>query len=276
MLPPSSLKEFSSSTPCYIGQYNESEKTFSHIVNILKDSGFNITDDKNAPCTIQISGYVTTPSKTAGSVPSDLVFIMNNSDKFSDIGPALQASSNTDTGKIAANASGMSGTQLAPSGINALSQVGNAVHGVNGSAVLVGINTLLDIFSGIHSRQTTPPGVAYINAEVLLPAWFPGSKKHAFVLGAYAASTTPEKPEALIDAGIKRVAQAIWEHTEAYDKSQGIAFTMPTIQPVDAEQVNTTDANGAAPGASTTSSTASATPFAADKPAAGQQTKGKE
>jgi hypothetical protein len=253
-LPPSELKQFSGTTPCYLRWSKDFPNTFSSIAKALKESGFNITDDEKADCVVEITGYMTVPSKTSGSVPVNLKDTLDNISNYDTVGPALKTTSKDESGKIASNASGIT-TQLDPSAMNALSQVGNSVNGVSGSVVLTGIGVLLDIFSGIHSRQETPSGVVYINAVVMFDGWLPGTKRPALVLGAYAASNTPEKPEALIDAGVKRVAQAIWEHTAAYDKKEGVAFTMPTIPPSASDTTKQNSAtgqedttNGTAPG----------------------------
>ena len=241
-LPPSEFKEFTGSTPCYIRWYKENPDLISHMAKILKDSGFNVTKDEKAACMIEITGYVTTPSKTSGSVPVNLYKVMSDSGELKNIGPALKTSGDTETGKIATNASGMARDTIDASGINTLSQFGNAMNSVNGTIVGAVVGTLVNVVSGIQSRQETPSGVVFINAVVMFDGWLPGTKRPALVLGAYAASTKPESPEALIDAGVKRVAQAIWEHTAAYDKAHGVAFTMPTVQQSDADAAKKTSA----------------------------------
>lgn len=234
-LPPSELKTFTGSTPCYIKWSKENKDAFMIVAKKLKEGGFNITADENAACVIEITGYLTTPSKTSGSVPVNFIYVLNHKDSFSEIAPALKIGDRDENGNIVKNANGLTNDTVGASGLNNISQVGNAINGAHGSVVGVALGTLVNIFSSVQSRQETPPGLVYINAVVMFDGWLPGTKRPAFVLGAYAASTTQEMPEALIDAGVKRVAQAIWEHTAAYDRANGIEFTMPALTEPGAE-----------------------------------------
>ena len=230
-MPPSDLEKFSSATPCYVYNSKEYPDAFASIVKGLKESGFNIVNDShNVTCFLRITGYATVPSKTAGSVPINVIYILNNRDNKDAphvIGPALNSSGTQDAAKIAGSASGLAKDPIDASGINVLTQAGSAINGMQGSIVGAVIGTLANVVSGIQSRQETPSGVVYINAELGFGGFF---TRNAIVVGAYAASTKPESPEDLIDAGVKRVAQAIWERTAAYDKAHGVEFTMPTIQ----------------------------------------------
>ena len=226
-LPPAdAIKSFSSATPCYIKWSNDHPDAFSSVAKIFKDGGFNITNDDSATCTIEITGYITAPSQGSGSVPVNLLYVLSNAGKFKDIGPALQTANHTEAGKIADSASGIANEPIGANGLNVLSQTGGMVNGFHGSVAGTAIGALVDAFSGIHSRQETPSGVVYLNADVMFGGFF---KRIAFAVGTYTASTTPETPETLINAGMKRLAQTIWEHTAAYDKANGVAFTTPII-----------------------------------------------
>jgi hypothetical protein len=269
--PPSAFEEFSGSTPCALSWKKESPMTSAVFVKTFKDSGFNITTDTKAHCSIFIHGYITGPSNGSGSVPVDLIYAIDNKDYFGEIGPALKSTENTEAGNVTKNASGMNADPIDGSGLGALSQAGGALNGFHGSVAGTLLGSVADIVSGIHSRIKTPAGVVYVEATLSFDTWIPGITRPALILGAYAASTTPEKPEALIDAAIKRLAQSIWEHTAAYDKEHGIAFTMPTYNATaDQPDTNTSSANTAGqniiPVAGTIASSASsATPNDAGK-----------
>ena len=223
--PADAIEHFTGATPCYIQWSKDHPGLFDSVAKILKESGFNITDDDSAECVIQVTGYVTGPSKGEGSVPINLVDVLTNRGKFKDVGPALQPSSKPDAAKAATKASGMTGQPIDAAGISAMSQIGGAMNSTQGGVVGAAIGTLVNVIDGIQARRETPSGVAYVNVGVMFGGFF---KRTAFAVGAYAASTTPELPENLVDASVKRVAQAIWEHTAAFDKAQGIAFTIPT------------------------------------------------
>lgn len=221
-LPPvDAIERFTGATPCYIQWSKDHPGLFDSVAKILKESGFNITGDDSAECVIQVTGYVTGPSKGEGSVPINLVDILANRGKFRDVGPALLPSSKPDATKATSNASGMTGQPIDAAGISAMSQIGGAMNSTQGGVVGAAIGTLVNVISGIQARRETPSGVAYVNVDVMFGGFF---KRTAFAVGAYAASTTPELPENLVDAAVKRVAQAIWEHTEAFDKANGVKF----------------------------------------------------
>ena len=219
----SKFENLTSETPCFVHWAGNYPEAFASVVSILKSEGFNITNEGDPTCMIEITGYVTVPDKSTGSIPITLVDVLINKEKFKPIGPALKSTSIIGA---TSNTSGMIGDQIGANGLNDLSQVGGMINGFHGSVAGTALGALVNIFSGTQSRQKTPPGIVYINGLIMFGHFLP---KFPIVTGVYAASNTPEMPQNLINAAVKKFAQMIWEEKNKYNKANGLALYTPVL-----------------------------------------------
>jgi hypothetical protein len=222
------IKNFTNATPCYIYGSKDHPNRYSKIIKIFKDKGFNITDDESADCQIAIFGEVVY-DKASGGKSVSLNDILSNQGKLNDVEPDPKFASEATNG--ANKASINSGDPIGANGMGLLTQAGGAVNGFHGIVGGEAAGLLINLFSGIHPEHT-PPGAAKIVVGFQLGSFFHRGK---ITHQNYTASTTPEKPEDLIYAGTKQMADTIVSDLRAYH----VGNPLPFDQPLSSEQNST-------------------------------------
>ena len=190
---------------------------------IFTQRGFNMTNDEKAGCKIELSGLVTVPSTTSGSVPIDLTSMLDNKSAFKEIGPALKSMSIDD---VVSSASGLVGDPLTASSVMVFSQGGGAIGGTSGSIIGAGVGTLVNLVSGMTSRQETPPGLVYVRVRVIFGDVV---SKIPVAAGMYIASTDAVKPERLFGATEWLIPKLIWNAKNKYNKEHNIEPYTPYL-----------------------------------------------
>ena len=221
------VKTFSKSTPCYIVGSNDFPENFAKTVQIFKDVGFNITEDDGADCKIVLFGEVNygqnTPEQTIYSVRA-----MSGKqpwpDKSVSPNPAILEKANAAKAQLTnPNKPAVDGN-----GINILAQAGQALGGSAGSAALGGAGALINLFTSFNAGPTTPEGMESTEGQILFGHLF---KTTEMTVKIYAASNTPEKPEDLYYAGIKRTAETLEAAIYECHVRHNIPFDMPIPTP---------------------------------------------
>lgn len=214
-----SFHEFSTEqTPCFIKAPGLNPDDIPQLRKLFVEAGMNVVDDKEAPCKVFVDGYVTISNGDGKPVtPVKAEFLLQNQDKVSDIGPAIQAAGDADN--AASKASGISGS-IAAADIDTLSKAGNMLGGSGGSIAAVAIGALADIAVGIAARNKTPEGVAYINAQTSFGEFLPA----VLGLNVYAAANTKENPAVLIKAAVDRYVKEL-KQQEMKDKESAAQKT---------------------------------------------------
>jgi hypothetical protein len=89
--------------------------------------------------------------------------------------------------------------------VQLLTQVGGLVNGANGGVVAGGLGTAINMLSNIQpqGKDNTPPGEAVLTVTITTGRLM---KNTAVFCNSYVTSTTPEKPQDMIDAGTKQIA----------------------------------------------------------------------
>lgn len=197
-----SFKDFSvSQTPCYITSEGMVKKDIPGLRRLFAEAGVNVTTDKDAKCSIIVSGYVTMSKPESDRVvPINAEFLIANRDAVGTVPPAIAGTNDTaegaaDNAKYMVNATSVGDIE------NAF-RAGNMLGG-SGAGIAAGIAvSTLDIIAGVSARHKTTPGLASIRASLSMKPGIFLVASHG--MDVYAASTREEKPEDLLRAAVRR------------------------------------------------------------------------
>lgn len=211
------IKNFSGATPCYLIIDKKHPDNYAKIIEIFKQAGFNITNDDSVECAIYVSGEVVSGGKSIYF--NDVLAKQGN---LPEVQPNPQVAAQINA---AINQAVRAGEPVNGDGINALTQIGGIMNGSTGASIGGGAGVLINILSGFSSGPSTPEGMADIWGLVRFGGFF----KHTQILPkVYAASSTPEKPEVLVYAGVQALAEAIKTAIRTYHTANNLPFDMPT------------------------------------------------
>jgi hypothetical protein len=204
-------------------------QTLFVISTIYSKRGFHITNDEKADCRIELTGFITAPSKTSGSVPIDITYMLDNQAAFKDVAPALKSK---DMKELISSVSGIVGDPLNAGEMVAVSQAGGviggatSIGGTSGTVIGAGVGTLVNMVSGIQSRLDTPPGLVYVHGRVIFGNTL---LRIPVAAGVYAASTDTARPDALFGIAAIRFSKVIWEAKNKYNKEHNAEPYTPYI-----------------------------------------------
>ena len=221
------MKSFSKNTPCFITFAKERPENYARVVQIFKDAGFNIIDDKSAKCSIMFVSEITydTGSGQKSFYPGDVLKgKMSWPDTMVNPNPTIVAKTNAARAAIE-NAKKPS---MTADGINILTQTGGMIGGSAGASMLGGAGVVLNLLSGFIATPSTPVGMASTTAYLAYGNFF---KDDQITTKIYAASDTPQTPEDLFYASIKRTAEAMEAAIYECHIKHNLPFDMPIPTP---------------------------------------------
>lgn len=217
------MKNFSKDTACYLndGTKDHNSPFEKRVLQLFKEEGFNITDDKSAECTINLSGWVHIASGGETIYSSD-------PDKW--IGkevqpnPKIAAAINDAQNKATA---AKAGEPIGGNGINLLTQAGGLL-GSNGAVIAGSAGVAVNLLSMFSGGEKTPDGVADIEGSIRFGGLF--FHKIPVELSIYTASNVPEKPGDLFYAGFKAAIEDMKLSIYKYHLIINQPFDMPVTE----------------------------------------------
>lgn len=212
------IQNFSKETPCYLNGVEKLNDAFGKkVLQLFKDEGFNITDDKNAECEINVGGWINSDSGGKS-------FYSDEPDKWTgkevNPNPKIAAAINEAQNKAAA---AKTGEPIGGNGINLLTQAGGLL-GSNGAAIAGGAGVVINLLSIFNGGNSSPGGVADVSGTIRFGRYFPTTHVSAEV---YTASNVTEKPEDLFYAGYKAVIEDMKLCIYKYHVTNNLPFDMP-------------------------------------------------
>jgi len=213
------MKNFSKDTPCYLndGSRDHSTPFEKRVLQLFKEEGFNITDDKNAECTINLDGWINADSGEK-SLYSDKPDEWTG--KEVEPNPKVAAAINDARAKAAA---AKAGEPIGGNGINLLTQAGGLLG--NNGAALGSAGVVVNLLSMFSGGEKSPVGVADIEGSIRFGGVF--FHKIPVALSVYTASNVPEKPEDLFFAGFKAAIEDMKLSIYKYHLIINQPFDMP-------------------------------------------------
>ncbi len=212
------IQNFSKETPCYLRGIEKLNDAFGKkVLQLFKDEGFKITDDKNAECEINVGGWINSDSGGKS-------FYSDEPDKWAEKevnpNPKVAAAINEAQNKATA---ARQGEPIGGNGINLLTQAGG-LFGGNGAAIAGGAGVVINLLSIFNGGNSSPSGVAEVNGTMRFGRYFPTTQVSAEI---YTASNVPEKPEDLFYAGYKAVIEDMKLCIYKYHVKNNLPFDMP-------------------------------------------------
>jgi hypothetical protein len=221
------VKNFSKNTPCSIIGAKDHPESYAKVVQIFKDIGFNITDDESVECRIMLISEIAydKSSSEKSFYPNDVLNgKMSWPDTLVNPNPSIVAKVNAAKSQIADSKKPGFGAD----GINIMTQVGGLINGSAGASALGGAGVVLNLLGGFLSQPTTPEGMESTSAYVSFGHFL----RHTHIdTKVYAASDTPQKPDDLFYAGVKRAAEAIEAAIYECHINHKLLFDMPIPTP---------------------------------------------
>lgn len=212
------IQSFSRETPCYLSGLKDRTDAFGKkVLQLFKDEGFNITEDKSVECEINVGGWINSDSG-GKSFYTDKPDIWPG--KEVEPNPKIVAAINDARDKAAA---AKVGEPIGGNGITLLTQAGGLVSS-NGAAIAGGAGVVIDLLSIFSGGHTSPGSVADVSGIMRFGRYFPMTHVTAEV---YTASNVPEKPEDLFYAGIKGVIESLKLDIYKYHVTNNLPFDMP-------------------------------------------------
>lgn len=191
----------------YLVDKSDKGKPPQHLAQILRSKGFNISADReSADYIMRFTAYVTMPTDKEGqALPYSAEFLLSMRENLPVIRQLLIQSDDTagkqmkSMAKLVRNSNrGILGSEVS----NVIS-TGTTFGGFTGGFFATATAGVVDSAASIFSQSSIQEGLAGFEYSMTKNS---GVLNQVFGLNVYAASTTPEKPEALLDAVIARVA----------------------------------------------------------------------
>lgn len=191
----------------YVIDKTNKDSSHPHLTEMMRSKGFKVTNDKNrADYIMRITSYVTMPTNKEGeALPYTGEFLLSIRESLPVIKPLLIKSDDTPgeqmkaVAKLVRNSNqGILGSDTS----NAIS-AGSAIGGIGGGLIAAAAAGVIDGTARIFSQNSIQEGLAGFEFSLTKNGGF---LNQVSGLNIYAASTQPEKPEALLGAAIERAA----------------------------------------------------------------------
>lgn len=174
---------------------------------IMRSKGFKVTtDQEKAEYIMRITSYVTMPTnKNDQALPYSAEFLLSMREKLPVIKPLLVQSGDSPGEQMKATAKLVHNSNQGILGSDAsnIISLGSTFGGGAGGLIAGAAASVIDTTASIFSRNSIREGLAGFEFSMTKNSGF---LNQVSGLNVYAASATPEKPEALLDAAIGRAA----------------------------------------------------------------------
>lgn len=187
---------------------NENSSSLPLLAEIMKSQGFNVVaNEDEADYIMHITSFVTMPGKEEGkALPYSSEFLLSIRKELPVLKPLLVQSSDSPGEQIKSMAKLVSQSNrgiLSGSDTSNIISAGTTFGGGAGGLIAGAAASVFDAAAGIVSKNSIREGLAGFNFLITKNATF---MNQAFGFNVYAASTTPEMPEALLRAAVERAS----------------------------------------------------------------------
>lgn len=178
---------------------------------LLESQGFKVITNKNeADYVMRITSFVTMPGKEEGkALPYSSEFLLSIREELPILKPLLVQSSDSPGEQMKSMAKLVSQSNrgiLSGSDTSNIISAGTTFGGGAGGLIAGAAASVFDAAAGIVSKNSIREGLAGFNFTITKNSGFLNT---VYGLNIYAASTAPEKPEALLRAVIERASVEI-------------------------------------------------------------------